>query len=1019
GGGALGPQSVHVTKLMIDENGKKTEVELPDDKTLEVSKGTFISQGPRDVGPRFESTVRYQVRNISSRSQSIRLPAQVGPFALRSQESLTRELAPQKSFVLDVTFRPKVGEAKAGETRKSILIGTDLFHLVGVALEPQGEASLSQINENGTVGQNDIDRIDVGSIAVAANPQKSFFQCQKRSCPQGEAFTECTACPNPETMPCELLPITKEGKPIGEVDATCSPKQADAIPMMAIDLKGSMQTPLKNGKQILVLRNRGVKPLTLRSIEIQEVKQSKSRGQFSLPEHAVFVAKRFEDIKAKLNAEKAKGATFPITLPPFTPGIDETSAYLVVSYLPTDLLGFDGREAGVGSPTQDRAMLRVITDSEPIQTELRGSTTIIEAPALELYFKTSVGTKRIANGGSFPLSSITGKTKDAAFPLFMRLSDGAPTPMRITGIEIAGPDARSFEWLDSATEISAVRPSTGEGLRCSIPTLDANGNMTGENFNLQPISLKAPGFDLLPGTFTVENMPLFGCVNFHRGATEEQKYLYQATLTVTAVELTLEKTPKLNPDGSPKQTTYAIQLMAAMSPTKGKLVLRINQIMSIILNPEFAGLSSNPEFSVYESDIAEGKAKKSDLPMFLVSVIVDPFDEMRITDPAGKEIVDEPNNGITAVMRPLDTHAVSTTYENEFLYDYSSLTFDKTLPTGTQGIFEDYPNVPEGTQTNGLRIFTSSLSYPGPLRPVEERPEYPSNCITINPCSPEGWKKFSSDYVAPGEPGACTYFYGSAGRYDSSAFQPPEVPGGEYRHMCDSVDKPQKLLTLNTGRSTVDGHVTIEEMGLRLFGPTYFHNPYGPFERVRPLDTVFYTAFTTGVLKPQTTPEDPNVLPDPMIDQAKQMYKINLTDPTHVNAAICPRATNNTVIRGKQASSWKYIREFISLDEAGTIPAGCPDSGNGFKGGVAFLHGRPIDPETKVATFVSAMRGGPSESLTFALRNVPLFFILNGWFCDPTGREEDFEGKRCFDIVPNERDSEGQISILEGTEVRP
>src|SRR3989338_8929540 len=221
------------------------------------------------------------------------------------------------------------------------------------------------------------------------------------------------------------------------------------------------------------------------------------------------------------------------------------------------------------------------------------------------------------------------------------------------------------------------------------------------------------------------------------------------------------------------------------------------------------------------------------------------------------------------------------------------------------------------------------------------------------------------------------------------------------------------LIDGNTGIYTLDGHITFEELGFRLFGPTYFHNPYGPFEKVRPLDAVSLTAVTTHTIKPQESPQDPNVLPNEAIDHAREMYKINLTDSAHVNPPLCEGTVKNKTINGKVLSTWRYLAPLLSKDPEGKIPAGCPQDDPKISGGTAFLHGRPVDHETGVVTFVTAMHIGSSNDLTFAFKEVPIFIIFNGWVCNPNGDPENFEGERCYDMMQNERDEVGQISILE------
>jgi hypothetical protein len=241
------------------------------------------------------------------------------------------------------------------------------------------------------------------------------------------------------------------------------------------------------------------------------------------------------------------------------------------------------------------------------------------------------------------------------------------------------------------------------------------------------------------------------------------------------------------------------------------------------------------------------------------------------------------------------------------------------------------------------------------------------------------------------------------------------MPDGEWQSMCDIVDKPQNIIDMNTGYYSLDGSITFEEIGLRFFGPTYFHNPGGPLGPVPPMDVLFHTAFTTGALVPQETPEDFDVLPDERIDIQHQEYKINLDDPTHLNPQMCSKGVANRVFNGRTLSSWTYLAPLISKDEEGTIPAGCPQPGiNEHTGGSAFLHGRNLDHETGQVTFVAATKFGSSNDLTFAFKDIMMFVVINGWICDPLGNEEMYEGSRCYDVEFNDRDAAGQISMTEG-----
>jgi len=299
------------------------------------------------------------------------------------------------------------------------------------------------------------------------------------------------------------------------------------------------------------------------------------------------------------------------------------------------------------------------------------------------------------------------------------------------------------------------------------------------------------------------------------------------------------------------------------------------------------------------------------------------------------------------------------------------------------------------------------------MAPQEKMPHNPSDCVVINPCDTEELKLFTEAGVGSGK-GACAFFYASGGRYDSPAYHTAEeMEGGQYANLCTKIDQPQTLYDIDTGRYSVDGHMTFEEIGLRFFGPTYFHNPGGPLGPKPPMDTVFHMAFTTGALKPQEKETDLNVLPDTSIDIAAGEYKINLNDTSAASPAICERSTQNKIINGKTYSSWRFLEGLLFKDAEGEIPAGCPEEDNEFTGGTAYLRGRPVDPATGIFTVVAGARFGSSDDLSFAFKDVMMFIVMNGWLCDPTGSEENFEGSRCFDVLFNDRDAPSQKSLTE------
>ena len=1020
--GSNGDQSIEVTKVVISDDGQQTESAIPEDRIMEISSGTFIAEGSSDIGPRYEATTKFKVRNVGNKAQALAIPARKGPFYMSSPITpLTGTLSPQQSFILNVAFRPTQADSQPGNVIENISIGPDQFQLTGVALDKSGSASVNVVNDEGQVEAPDVDEVEVGDAEVQANAEKRFFKCREIDCNGVKSFTDCGECADPTTMPCELLTISTDGKPMAEVDSQCEPLYPDAAPMYTIDIKGSAEINLTAKKQVLALRNKGVSDLTINSIELEEVDGSKSTGQFKLPTDAVFVAQSISEVQDEvanaLAEEETNGKKLPVTLPPFQPGYDETTAFIVITYTPDDLLGADGQQAGVGSEVEDRAILTIGTDQGEITAEVSGQTTISESPALEFYVKTSTGTKRVEDGQSFPFKGVTAQTVDIAVPVFLRIADTASASLRITSISIDGEDESHFRWLDTKDEIAAVSPASGKGMRCSIPIVDENtGDMIDESFDLNPAEITASGFDMAPGAYSLSTMPLFGCVDFHRDeGSSLEKRLYEGELAVEAVELTASGLPAQNPDGSPKQTTLTAKLLAAIDPLTGFYVFRVTQTSSAILNPQFPGLSAISSRKDMQSKLENGEAKITDLQLFTGAMILDPFDEMTIKSSDGEETLSTPNDGVTGIFRAVDTHPVSTAYGVEGLFDYASLLYDDLLEAGLKGFFEDFPGLPEGTRANSWQIYTSSLSYPGPLAPRDEVPHNPSDCLRVNPCDPESLKLFTEAGVAAaGGKGACAFFYASGARYDSPAFHTAdEMEGGEYGSLCDKIDQPQNLLDMDTGICTVDGHMTFEEAGMRFFGPTYFHNPGGPLGPKPPMDMVFHMAFTTGTLKPQESENDPNVLPDTKLDIAGGEYLVSLTDTAAKNPPICENNTDNKVIDGKTYSSWRYLDGLLFKDAEGTIPAGCPEDDNDFTGGVAYLRGKPLDPTTGNITFVAAAKFGSSDDLSFAFKDVMMFLMLKGWMCDPTGSEENLEGVRCFDVLLNDRDAESQQSITD------
>lgn len=1018
--GGDGERTIEVTKVAFFSDGQQTESAIPEERIMEISSGTFIAETSSDIGPRYEASAKFRVKNAGNKTQSLAIPPRKGPFYMSSSITpLTGTLSPQQSFILNVTFRPTQSDATPGKVIENISIGPDQFQLTGVALDKSGSASVNVVDDDGSVIAPDVDEVEVGGAEVQAGAERRFFMCTEIECDGVKSFTDCGECLDPTTMPCELLIVSTEGNPLAEVNAQCEPLYPDAAPLYTIDIKGSTSIDISAKKQVLALRNKGVDNLTIMSVSLVEIEGSQSTGQFKLPNDAIFVAESIDEVQEQIAAalaeEEAMGADLPVTLPPYQPGYDETTAFIVITYTPNDLLGSDGQQAGVGSEVEDRATLTIETDHGDITTDVVGTTTISESPALELYFKTSTGTKGVADGQSFPFMGVTGGTVDIAVPVFLRVADTAGASVRVTSISVGGADADHFRWLDTKEEIESVKPQSGKGMRCSIPVVDENtGDMIDEIFDLDPVEITASGFDIAPGAYSLSTMPLFGCVDFHRDeGSALDKRLYVGELKVEAVELAASGLPAQNPDGSPKQTELTATLLAAIDPLSGQFVLRVTQTMSAMLNPQFPGLSAVSSKQDMQSWLDSGEAKHSDVQIFTGSMTLDPFDEMTIKSSDGSKTLSTPNDGVTGVFRPVDTHPVTTKYGVDGLFDHASLIHDGLLDSGLEGVYEDYPGVTDETRANGWRIYTSSLSYPGPLAPQDEVPHNISDCVVVNPCDPDELKLFTEAGAGSGK-GACAFFYASGGRYDSPAFHTAEeMEGGEYEPLCNHIDESQNLLDIDTGMYTVDGHMTFEEVGMRFFGPTYVHNPGGPLGPKPPMDTVFHMAFTTGVLKPQEDESEPNVLPDTKIKLSEGEFMINLDDPTVMQPPICENNTGNRIIDGETYSTWHYLDGLLFKDPEGTIPAGCPEDDNDYNGGVAYLRGKPIDPATGNVTVVAAAKFGSSDDLSFAFKDVMMFLVIKGWMCDPTGSEENFEGVRCFDYLFNDKDAQSQQSITD------
>ena len=999
---ASGAKETEVIKLRTDPSGAVTEEPLPNNNRLEISQGTYIAQGPQDVGSAFEATAQFKITATGSKTAKINIPAQIGPFFLDAQGKTQFDLPAKGSFLLQATFRPTHDNVKPGEVIHSLRLGADLYQLVGVALAPQGKTTLDILNEAGNALEQDAQGVHFQDAAVPANTIKHYFRCQTITCDAAPAATACEPCNPPDTGNCTLHPIDSNNHPIDAVNKACQAMIPNAVPQMTIDLSGAQSTTLKPSKQVLSIRNRGTTPLVIKNISIEEMIGSKSTGEFQLPPQGIYLATHFQGI-----AEQ--NVSFPVTLPPYHEGVEETSLYLVITYLPNDLTGVEGDQAVSGKPVWDRATLKIVTGDNTQEIHLAAKTSVLDIPELQTYFATATGLKAKSNNQVFSFREVTSQTTDTAVPVFLKLADNAQTGLRINKISVEGANASFFEWLDTADKINGRQPASGAGKRCSIPILDpSNNRMVDEKFDLKPVSLAGNGFDLKPGSFTLESLleSPFGCINFHRDIKQTvHQRIFSAALVVSGIHLDAAGKLERNTDGSFKETTLHIPLLAAIDPLHGKYVLRVSQTIASFLNPEFPGLTAMGAKKELEQTDPSGTLTKKESAVLMGALILDPFDEETISDEQGN-VVSKPNDGVTLVFRPVDTHPVSTAYEQESLFDYASLMFDNTLIQGKQGIYFDYPNVPPNTKTASWRIFTGSLSYPGPLK--KGNPTNLNGCDVIDPCSPEGLGKFT-DSGAVGGRGACAFFYASAGDFSSPSFQ-------NRADLCKQGDKPQDLTAPMIGQFNVDGSLFAENMGLRFWGPTYFHNPSGPLGNRPPLDDVLHITFTTEMLKPQTDPQQLNVLPDTRINFNKLEHKINLTEKMGPEEALPPICTNNIknrVIGGNTYSTWKYFKPLLFKDDEGKIPAGCKEPDNDFTEGTAFLRGRRIDPDTRTFTIVTAAKFDDREELTLALKNVMIFVAINGWLCDPNGSKENFEGATCYDQAFNDRDAKAQISIMD------
>lgn len=1006
------PVSVEIFKLVVGDDGRQKEVPIPSGRILEIGSGTFVAQDETDIGPKYNSSAKFKIENGSDEPIGISLPSQLGSFFISSNGSLEQTLSPKQSMIVTITFSPAanmVGDG--GKVSEEFEIEGNAFELTGVALKPSGFTTANVVDNSGNVIMSNATHVIFDEIPLSTHPIRRFFRCEQISCNGDLRLASCVPCIDMLGGSCELLSINKDGKPVDEVNESCQPAHEDTLPVYEMNLSSTDIMTTKVQKKIIEIQNTGPEQLIINSLNIIDVDSSESKKQFSINKKAIFVADSFGEIKNRIltafdAGSSAPSVKFPIVLPPYDSPVMTTRLYMVVSYHPNDVVGADGREAAVGSSTKDEAILRIEHDDGSKDIYLTGATSVKEIPALQVYVKSSSGLRPITNGDTLPFKGITIDTTNLAIPLFMKLSDSAAKTLRISSVNMEG---SNFEWLDTKDKIN----SKPEDVRCSIPVFDDSGSQIDIISDLNPVSLNPNGYALIPGTATIENMPLFGCINFVRAADAlETETTFEAQMTITAQELTSAGTPAVNPDGKIKETTFSFRLLGVIDPLKGQVVLRLTQTMAMILNPQFPAISAVASKDEMDIIIASGEATEQDRDLFITAMHLDPFDEENIYNVDGT-LASTPGDGITAVFQSIDTRAVPVTYDDPTLSNYTSLIHDSTLPAGQQGIFEGYPNLPEIYRTPGMKIFTATLSYPGPLAPVEERPNESSECEVIDPCTADGLRKLGEGTSNPSYKGVCAYFYNTAGSYDSPAFHyPTEEPPGNRRDMCKDRDKKYDLKPI-VGKYFLDGRMEFENAGLLFQGPTYFHTPYGPLgSDAGPLDELFHVTFTTEPILPQSDTKIVDRIPDKRIDVAKGEYRINLNDPYSDLPQLCPNNTKNRYLQGEYYSTWKYLAPLLKKDKEGKISAGCPEEDNNFTGGIAYLSGKRLDQKTGHASWITAAKFSSAKNLTFAFKDVMFFMVLNGWFCDPLGPEEEMEGKHCFDKEFNYRDAQTQYSIV-------
>lgn len=964
GAGSALPTTIHVTKITMDAQKHLHEQAIPNGTQMEVAGNILIPTTDTDVGPPFEGSSRFRIRNISKQALPMQIPPVIGAFRIKPLTGdLTATLPSQQAIVVQVTFRPAL-KSKARRVQESLSLGSDFFTLIGIAREQQGIPSVHLLDDSGKTSTAATDMVRFPEVPVAAFTRQAYFQCETRVCDKSPSPTRCQACVGVTDGKCQLLAIDHENLPIGEVDAQCRLLREKAKESPGINLQGGT---VGSASQTIVIRNTGTQALTITQLTIAEIAKSHSVAQFQAhPKTAL-----------------------PVTLAPYS----NQTLEVVLTYTPTDLLGADDGQSG--NTALDQALVMVGTQSagksETLRIKLRGITTVQDVPPLEIYFKSATGFKIQGDGSEFPIKGITSTTQNAAVPVQVMLAKSAGQTLRITNIELAGQDSDNFAWLDSPDALNALPDNE----RCDTTQ--------------KPVPVRPNGLDIAPQEFTRETMPLLGCINFHRNpGASAQKQKFETHMIVTTVALDAKKQPM-------KESRIRIRVLAVVNPRKGPHVFRIVQTMSILMikeNPTVAAIASKDEIDAL---IETGRARESDRFVTMAAMILDPFDEMTIKNEDGS-VASVPGDGTTAIFRAIDTRPTTLAGDGQ-LSPFTTLVANNSAPEGSRGFFFDPEyNAPPNLQVSGLRVFTTALSWPGPMEKNPDKiPYLLSDCEQVDPCKHASMLGTGPSDISKYR-GVCAFFYASAGGWDSPGMHRPsaEWPNGSRDTLCKNKEQPQKLNPLR-GQYFPDGRLIFANNALRFWGPTYVHNPAGPVtQKPAALDDVFHITFSTDVLVPKSEGGAHDYVPEERINYAKQEYKVNLTDDSHGDIVICPNSTQNKWIGDKIYSSWKYFAPLLVQDKEGKVPAGCPEDGNSFPktSSRAYLRGRPIDPVTGAVSVAAVTKFSSEDDMTFIFQDRLIYIVLNGWMCDPNGSEAEGEGQKCFDKAYSERDARSGISIM-------